>query len=100
LNPYLNFHRPCFFPETRTEHKGKQRKIYRYENMVTPYDKLKSLPSASNGTNLRPFGTVYQSVSSVTTRIYEKMLHAEKLNLVPFPSASNYLTQVSGFKIA
>ncbi len=48
LNPYLNYHRPCFFPETRTDHKGKQRKIYRYENMMTPYDKLKSLPAASD----------------------------------------------------
>jgi transposase InsO family protein len=25
LNPYLNFHRPCFFPETQTDDKGKQR---------------------------------------------------------------------------
>jgi transposase InsO family protein len=48
LNPYLNYHRPCFFPETTTDHKGKQRKIYRYENMMTPYDKLKSLPNASD----------------------------------------------------
>ena len=46
LNPYLNFHRPCFFPETRTDDKGKQRKIYRYENMMTPYEKFKSLPEA------------------------------------------------------
>ena len=29
LNPYVNFHRPCFFPETRIDLKGKQRKIYR-----------------------------------------------------------------------
>ena len=48
VNPYLNFHRPCFFPETRTDDKGKQRKIYPYENMMTPYDKLKSLPCASD----------------------------------------------------
>ena len=48
LNPYINFHHPCVFPETRIDDKGKQRKIYRYENMMTPYDKLKSLPSASN----------------------------------------------------
>ena len=48
LNPYINYHRPCFFPETTTDYKGKQRKIYRYENMMTPYDKLKSLPSASD----------------------------------------------------
>ena len=46
LNPYINFHRPCFFPEIQTDIKGKQRKIYRYDNMMTPYDKLKSLPEA------------------------------------------------------
>jgi len=44
LNPYVNFHRPCFFPETITDAKGKERKKYRYENMSTPYEKLKSLP--------------------------------------------------------
>jgi len=48
LNPYINFHRPCFFPETFTDSKGKQRKTYRYENMLTPYDKLKSLPGAKD----------------------------------------------------
>jgi len=46
LVPYLNFHRPCFFPETITDAKGKQRKRYRYEHMMTPYEKLKSLSEA------------------------------------------------------
>jgi transposase InsO family protein len=46
LNPYVNFHRPCFFPETVTDTKGKERKRYRYEEMMTPYEKLKSLPEA------------------------------------------------------
>ncbi len=46
LNPYVNFHRPCFFPETITDAKGKERKQYRYENMNTPYEKFKSLPDA------------------------------------------------------
>lgn len=46
LNPYLNYHRPCFFPEIRTDAKGKERKIYPYENLMTPYEKLKSLPRA------------------------------------------------------
>ncbi len=32
--------------EVKTDAKGKERKIYRYENMMTPYDKLKSLPQA------------------------------------------------------
>lgn len=47
LNPYINFHRPCFFPETITDAKGKERKRYRYEQMMTPYEKLKSLPDAA-----------------------------------------------------
>ena len=46
LVPYINYHRPCFFPETFTDAKGKQRKRYRYERMMTPYDKFKSLPNA------------------------------------------------------
>ncbi|MGH8717307.1 MAG: hypothetical protein ACREUI_11490, partial [Burkholderiales bacterium] len=48
LNPYLNFHRPCFFPEIIVDAKGKQRKRYPYERMMTPYEKLKSLPNAAS----------------------------------------------------
>lgn len=47
LNPYINFHRPCFFPEVVTDHRGKQIKRYPYDTMMTPYDKLKSVPDAS-----------------------------------------------------
>ena len=47
LNPYLNFHRPCFFPVTVTDANGKQRKTYPYKQMMTPYEKLKSLPDAA-----------------------------------------------------
>lgn len=46
LNPYINFHRPCFFSETIIDNKGKQKKRYPYEQMMTPYDKLKSLKKA------------------------------------------------------
>lgn len=48
LNPYLNFHRPCFFPQIQVDGKGKQRKRYPYKNMMTPYDKLKSLANAKD----------------------------------------------------
>ena len=44
LTPYINFHRPCFFPTTITDEKGKEKKKYLYENMMTPFEKLKSLP--------------------------------------------------------
>jgi len=46
LNPYLNFHRPCYFAEITIDAKGKEKKIYPYRSMMTPYDKLKSLPNA------------------------------------------------------
>ncbi|HEY6406040.1 MAG TPA: hypothetical protein VIY29_01090 [Ktedonobacteraceae bacterium] len=47
LNPYVNFHRPCFFAHSVTDSKGRIRKRYRFEDMMTPYEKLKSLPNAS-----------------------------------------------------
>lgn len=40
---YLNFHRPCYFPVVKTDEKGKQRKRYPYEAMMTPYEKLTTL---------------------------------------------------------
>jgi transposase InsO family protein len=45
LSPYVNFHRPCFFAHTTIDAKGRQRRLYRYEDMMTPFDKLASLPS-------------------------------------------------------
>ena len=47
LNPYINYHRPCFFPVTVVNAKGKQQKTYPYKNMMTPYEKLKSLPGVA-----------------------------------------------------
>ena len=46
LNPYLNYHRPFLFPVTITNKAGKQRKRYPYESLMTPYEKLKSIPAA------------------------------------------------------
>ncbi|WP_153301387.1 DDE-type integrase/transposase/recombinase, partial [Endozoicomonas arenosclerae] len=46
LNPYLNYHRPCFFPDVYVDKKGKERKRYRYEDMMTPYEKFVSLQDA------------------------------------------------------
>ena len=64
LNPYINYHRPCFFPLTVTDHKGKQLKTYPYEKMMTPYEKLKSLPEATS--YLKPGATFEQLDASGT----------------------------------
>jgi hypothetical protein len=46
FTPYLNFHRPCGFPEEVVVNKhGKIKKKYPKENYLTPYEKLKSLPN-------------------------------------------------------
>ena len=46
LNPYVNFHRPCFFPVETVDAKGKIRKRYPHDQVMTPYEKLRSLPQA------------------------------------------------------
>ena len=43
FNPYINFHRPCFFPVSVIDTKGKIKKAYPYREVMTPYEKLKSL---------------------------------------------------------
>jgi transposase InsO family protein len=48
LNIYINFHRPCFFATSVVDHRGKVRKTYPYEKVMTPYAKLKSLPEAES----------------------------------------------------
>ncbi len=44
LTPYLNFHRPCLFPTEVVDPKGKTTRRYRYQDTMTPFEKLKSLP--------------------------------------------------------
>jgi hypothetical protein len=67
LNPYVNFHRPCLFPETVTDAKGRQRKRYPYKLMMTPYEKLKSMPNAEQflkpGISFESLDTFARSIS-------------------------------------
>ena len=62
LSPYLNFHRPCFFPSETVDAKGRRRKRYRDADIMTPYEKLKSLPEAA--VYLTP-GTTFQELDAV-----------------------------------
>jgi hypothetical protein len=48
LNIYVNFHRPCFFPVSVIDSRGKVKKTYPYQEVTTPYEKLKSLPEAQS----------------------------------------------------
>ena len=46
MNSYLNFHRPCGFTTIIRDKRGKEKKVYRYGDYATPYEKLKSLENA------------------------------------------------------
>lgn len=50
LNPFLNFHRPCLFatdvPDPRKP--GRIKRVYRPANVMTPLDKLASLPEVNS----------------------------------------------------
>jgi len=76
LNPYLNFHRPCLFAETITDSKGRQRKRYPYKLMMTPYEKLKSLPDAAQ--YLKP-GISFQALDALAASSSDNEA-AERLN--------------------
>ena len=52
--------------KTRTDDEGKERKIYRYEIMMTPYDKLKSLPNAKDYLKL---GLSFEILDKIAYRI-------------------------------
>ena len=76
LSNYLNFHRPCFFPTEGIDARGRVRKHYRYDQMMTPYDKLKSLPDASQ--YLKP-GTTFEQLDAIAYAISDNEA-ARRLN--------------------
>nr|VFK05238.1 MAG: Integrase core domain-containing protein [Candidatus Kentron sp. H] len=66
LSPYLNFHRPCFFPIEVTDNKRRIRKRYPYEQMMTPYDKLQSLSGTAHYLNS---GTTFEQLDEIAYAI-------------------------------
>ncbi len=76
LNPYVNYHRPCFFAEIKIDSKGKQKKIYPYKSIMTPYDKLKSLPDANK--YLKP-GITFEKLDALATELTD-LEAARKMN--------------------
>lgn len=65
LSPYLNFHRPCFFPEEVVDDTGRITQHYRYEHLMTPYEKLKSLVNAE--TFLKA-GVTFQALDAIAMK--------------------------------
>lgn len=67
LSPYLNFHRPCYFPTVTLDERGKQQRRYHYKDIQTPYERLKSLPDAEtylkSGVTFRALDEVAYAIS-------------------------------------
>ncbi len=76
LNPYVNFHRPCLFAATITDAKGRSRKRYPCKLMMTPYEKLKSLPNAQQF--LKP-GITFQQLDARASAMSDNEA-AQRLN--------------------
>lgn len=76
LSPYLNFHRPCHFPTEYTDKKGKIRKRYRYQDMMTPYEKLRSLPDAESYFKL---GMTLKKLDAIAAKCSDNVA-AQRLN--------------------
>lgn len=43
FNPYLNFHRPCYFAVDRVDAKGKVHKTYPHDQIMTPWERLQTV---------------------------------------------------------
>jgi transposase InsO family protein len=67
LNVYINFHRPCFFPISVIDYRGKVKKTYPYQEVMTPHEKLKSLSEAQSylkaGMTLRQLDDIANQMS-------------------------------------
>jgi len=89
FNYYLNFHRPCFFPISVTDHKGKIKKTYPYHEVMTPWEKLRSLPEFENclrqGITLETLNDIANQMSD--NEFAERMVKAR----------SNLFQQISRF---
>jgi hypothetical protein len=75
LNPYLNFHRPCLFATETQDAKGKINKRYRQDDIMTPFDKFKSLKEPERF--LKP-GVTLQNLSAIANAFTDNQ-SAERL---------------------
>jgi hypothetical protein len=76
LNPYVNFHRPCLFAETITDTKGKARKRYPLRLIMTPFEKLVSVPEM---TGFLRTGITLETLRATATAMSDNVA-AEQMN--------------------
>ena len=74
---YVKSHHPCYFPITITDSKGQERKKYLSENMMTPYEKFRSLPGSSQYLKA---GVTFKQLDAYANKMNDNDA-AEQLNL-------------------
>lgn len=83
LNPYLNFHRPCYFAVESIDAKGTIKKTYPQNQIMTPYDRLQSTPGYPH--HLRP-GVTPETLEHLATTLSDnqaaKYLQESRTQLV------------------
>lgn len=89
LNYYINFHRPCFFPVSVIDHKGKIKKTYPYREVMTPYEKLKSLIKAEK---YLQYGITLETLDDTASQMSDNEF-AERM----VKARSNLFRQISRF---
>ena len=96
LNPYINFHRPCFFPVSVIDHRGRIKKTYPYEEVMTLYERLKSVPRAGGyprpGVTLEKLGTIANQMSA--NQFAERMVNARSNSLKTLESPFKRTTKL------
>jgi len=89
LSLYVNFHRPCFFPVSIVDHRGRIKKTYPYREVMTPYEKLRSLPQVEGC--LRP-GVTLQRLDDIANQMSDNEF-AERM----VKARSNLFQQIAKF---
>ena len=87
--PIINLHRPCFFPVSVIDPKGKIGKTYPYEEVRTPYESLKSLPQAES--YLRP-GITLEGLDAIANQMSDNQFAERKAK-----ARFNLFEQISRF---
>jgi transposase InsO family protein len=91
FNPYINFHRPCFFPVSVVDIKGKIKKTYPYKEVMTPYVKLKSLSQSES--YLRPDVT-FEQLETIVNQMSDNQFAERMVN-----ARSKLFQQISRFAV-
>lgn len=90
FNPYLNFNRPCAFKKEKYAREGSKRKVYLYDEIMTPYEKFRSLPRVESF--LKP-GITLENLNKQELKYgdldFAKSVKEEKCKLFPTINASD-----------